>query len=121
MRKVKIIKSTYADNYYESGTSIFYPCTEDWEEVDDNEYEEIKEAIYHANSKRTDNHWFILIEYSEDVKLEAFKKAADFVEAQRKEKEAIEKRKADAKKKREEKALERKRKQLERLKRELEE
>ena len=119
MRKVKIIKSNYGIDSYEDTNSVLYPCTEDWEEVNDTEYEEIRQAVAYSNLRRNTNSYYMLIEYSDEVNSEVFRRAANFVAAQQKEKELLEKRKEDAKLKREEKNVERKRKQLEKLKKEL--
>lgn len=127
MPKVKIIKEytrTYLDYDDYSSMSVLYPCTEDWEEVDQDTIDKLKSQLYRANMRRDMNKegHFHLIEYSEEYTPELiFKLASEWLKEQevKTEKERL-KREAD-KKKKEEQALERKRKQLEKLKKELDE
>jgi superfamily II RNA helicase len=119
MRNVKILKSTHHidyDGYYQS--ALFHPVAGDWEEVSDDEYNDIQEAVRYANQK-AHGFRYVLIEYSEDTNDQVFKAASDFKKQMKKEKEKEEKAREDAKRKRDEKAQERKRKQLEKLKKEL--
>jgi len=117
--KVKIIKAHVIYDYdgYQDNT-LFYPVAGDWEEVNQKEYLEIKDAIKYANMNSSDVK-YLLIEYSENTKDEMFKSASDFKDKIKKREEAEQKQKEEAKQKREEKAMERKKKQLEKLKREL--
>lgn len=118
MRKVKIIKSSHHVDYYGDDHNSLYPMAGDWEEVSDNEYYEMQDAVRYANNKAKNGYYF-LVEYYDDLKDEVFKSASEFKEKMLKQKEREEKAREEAKKKREEKAQERKRKQLEKLKKEL--
>lgn len=120
MRKVKILKATPqidCDGYYES--SLFHPVAGDWEEVSDEEYREIRDALLYANQTSNRDFRYIIVEYSEETKEEMFSSASDFKEKMKKKKEKQDRAREDAKRKRDEKAQERKRKQLEKLKKEL--
>ena len=126
MPKVKIIKeyTTYYDYDDYSSTSVLYPYTEDWEEVDQETIDKLKSSMYKANMKRDinkDGH-FRLVEYSEEYTPELiFKLASEWLKEQEAIAEKERLKNEAAKKKREEQALERKRKQLEKLKKELDE
>ena len=120
MRKVKILEVTPRidyDGYYES--SLFHPVAGDWEEVSDEEYREIWDALQYANQTSNRDSHYIMVEYSEETKEKMFSSASDFKEKMKKKKEKEDKAREDAKRKRDEKAQERKRKQLEKLKKEL--
>lgn len=119
--KIKIIKiyDDY-DSYRDYANSIFYPVTEDWEEVTQQKISEIRDAIQYANSdyKNVDGR-YVLIEYGDSLTAEVFKKASDFKIKMQKQKEKEARIQAEAKAKRDEKALSRKIRQLEKLKKEL--
>ena len=127
MPKVKIIKE-YTNTYLEyddyESKSVFYPYTEDWEEVDQDTIDKLKGKLYLANMKRRldkDGH-FRLIEYSEEYTPKLiFKLASEWLKEQEAIAEKERQKREAAKKKKEEQALERKRKQFERLKKELDE
>lgn len=120
MRKVKILKVD-ASVYYDDcePRQLFYPVVEDWDEVTDEEYEEIRQAVYIANYNYNREYKYLLIEYTEETMHEMFKSAKTFTEKMKKEEQKRLRAAEEAKKRREEKALERKRKQLEKLKKEL--
>lgn len=118
--KVKIIScESYLYDWHEyENRNVFFPITSDWEEVDENEKQEIEEAIRYANSLQSKKKYY-LIEYYDGIKTEVFEKASQFKKQLNKRKQDEEKRKAEAKLKKEASALNRKKKQLEKLKREL--
>lgn len=122
MRKVKIIKVNTIYDYDEyDSQSILAPVTEDWEEISDEKYASLREAVNYANMQvRNSNSRFVLVEYTENSMDFIFKTAKEFLAGVEKKKRMEEERKEAEKKKKAEAALARKRKQLEKLKIELE-
>lgn len=120
--KVKILKiyNMIYDDYYSINQSIMYPATLDWEEIDEEQLTEVKNAIASANAMMQNNDFtYVLISYNENMKDEVFNLASEFRRKIEREEEQRKQKALEAKKKREKKALERKRKQLEKLKEEL--
>lgn len=116
--KCKIIQvSSYYDaNGYESN-AVLYPMTLDWDEVTEEEYNEIRQAV--GISNQMSNEQYILISYDESYKNKIFQNVKDWHQAQKEYTEKEAKRKETERLKRESTALDRKRKQLEKLKSEL--
>jgi hypothetical protein len=119
MKKVKIIKVYNRDCYDCGGDQVFAPATTDWEEVEDNQLWNLKQAVNLANwSDRNKDFNYVLVEYAENTIEEVEKLASDWLRKEEAKKLAQEKKRAEEKAKREAKATERKLKQLERLKKE---
>lgn len=130
MVKVKIIKlSQYlTDSYYEEDINILFPMTLDWEEMTEQDYRKLVDAVNKANAK-LNRYRYIVVSYSNDAEMknEIFKLASDWQKEQDRKEAAYQKKLAEEKKKKEEKAAERRKKNLakkmaeyERLKKEFE-
>lgn len=135
-RKVKIIfvhsVSTY-DSYgdYDGNFSVLGPATTDWEEVDDEKVQELKDNINYLNRTNMNRNSvyhgsYVLVEYGERVNQMYCKDIAEFqrrVEKARKDAEDQKRREEEERERkrlaREAKSLEKKRLQFEKLKKEL--
>lgn len=121
VRKVKVIRGDRAidtyDDYYTR--SIFFPASGDWEEMNNQEYMDLQEAVRYANMQSRDGSYYFTIEYTENMIEDVFQSASDFKRKMREREKKENERKEAERRRRDEKAKERKRKQLEKLKREL--
>lgn len=90
-----------------------------WEEVDEETYHKLQNAIKYANSQRSDYNFFLYRHYPSDLWDEIFQNAEDFITKFQAAEDEKKKKAAQAKLKREATEKGRKLKQLEKLKKEL--
>lgn len=126
IKLIAVVQNEYSgyNNGYDEYQSLFSTILSDFKsiEVDEAEFEELKEVVshYNKNKKRDSPSVAIIKEFDDDdVKL-LFEDYKKFKEREEKKRKAYELKLAEEKKKRDEKSIERKRKQLEKLKQELE-
>lgn len=108
--KVKIIKIDQSNyGFYNDDEKVFlYPNTLEWEEVSEEEYQELTQAVFQANLM-VKNGRYIVISYDDSYVEDVYQKASEFIEAEKKKaqakKEAAEKAKADREKKKKEREI----------------
>lgn len=118
--KVKIIRMRKDFCYDCGGQEFLYPVTSDWEEVSQNEYYALQQAIGRANSMiKRDDDQYVLVSYSGNESAEVSDLATKWLKKFEEDRKKEEERKAKEKERRAETALKRKQKQLEKLKKEL--